>query len=345
VSGDTVVLGAPLHQVGLSQEGAAYVYVGGLGRFFGKRTQTAELTPSDGATNDEFGFAVGVSGDLVVVGSLGHQVGPNEGQGAAYLFAKPGDTWKSITETEELTAPDGAASDVFGAALSISGNTVVAAAPLHRVGTNEDQGALYVLSPAPSVAIDSPADGATFTPGQAVNAAYACTATAGSTITTCLGPVASGAPIDTSGLGPHTFTVTAATSDGVTATRGVSYTVVRAAVRAAPPSITAVRQSASVWRERGKHARGAGRRKRPVGTTFSFRLDQPATVALRFKRRGHKAGTLTRAGHAGANHVRFAGRLSAKKRLAPGRYTVRITATNSAGRRSSSRRLKFRIAK
>ena len=37
-----------------------------------------ELTASDGATNDEFGFSVAVSGDTVVVGAPYAEVGANE---------------------------------------------------------------------------------------------------------------------------------------------------------------------------------------------------------------------------------------------------------------------------
>src|SRR5205823_1216513 len=49
-------------------------------------TQTAKLTASDGATNDDFGTSVGVSGDTVVVGAFLADVGANPNQGAVYVF-------------------------------------------------------------------------------------------------------------------------------------------------------------------------------------------------------------------------------------------------------------------
>jgi hypothetical protein len=61
----------------------------------------------------------------------------------------------------------------------------------------------------PTVIVSSPATGSVFTVGGLVLANYSCSDEAGgSGLATCIGPVASGAPIDTS-LGTHTFSVTA----------------------------------------------------------------------------------------------------------------------------------------
>ncbi|HEV7460052.1 MAG TPA: hypothetical protein VGN78_05925 [Solirubrobacteraceae bacterium] len=43
--------------------------------------------------------------------------------------------------------------------------------------------------------------------------------------------------------------------------------------------------------------------------------------------------------------MRFQGRITRRKKLKPGRYTLVITATNSAGQRSLPRSLTFTIAK
>jgi hypothetical protein len=56
-------------------------------------------------------------------------------------------------------------------------------------------------------------------------------------------------------------------------------------------------------------------------------------------------GTLTVTGHAGTNKVRFQGRLSRTKTLKPGRYTLTITATDSAGNRSNAKATSFTIAR
>ncbi len=371
ISGDTVVIGSPFHQVGQSKQGSAYVFVKPL---FGwpltpHATQTAELTASDGATNDRFGIAVGVSGNTAIVGSFLHQVGANAAQGAAYLFTKPGATWTDTTQTDELTAPDGAAGDVLGDTVAISGGIVVAGAPFHAVGTKKGQGVVYLFGTAPVITIGTPAGGTAFTQGDAVAASYSCTAPAGATITSCAGPVANGAAIDTTTLGQRSFTVNATDSDGLTATQTVTYTVKPASIKNAPkPSITALHQSASVWRERGKRPRTASIRNRPIGTTFSFTLNEPARVTLSFTRQlaGRKvhgqcvnrspsnkpnhrctrtiaAGTLTLPARQGANRIRFQGRVSLTKKLAPGNYKLKLSATDTAGRSTSAQPLSFTI--
>ena len=56
-------------------------------------------------------------------------------------------------------------------------------------------------------------------------------------------------------------------------------------------------------------------------------------------------GTLSFAAHAGLNKLAFQGRLTHSKKLPLGRYTLLITATNAAGRRSATRSLHFMIVK
>jgi Domain of unknown function DUF11 len=139
------------------------------------------------------------------------------------------------------------------------------------------------------------------------------------------------------------------------------------------PAVAGLSQSANKWRENNKLAQITKKKKPkkqpPVGTTFGFSLNEPAAVRLDFTQRaaGRKvskkcvpvskknrkkpkcartviAGTLAFNAHTGANRVRFAGRLSATKKLTPGRYTLTITAT-SAGLRSTPRSLSFTIVK
>ena len=79
---------------------------------------------------------------------------------------------------------------------------------------------------APSIGLTSPADGAVYTLGQSVAAAYSCAdQPGGSGVATCAGPVANGAPIDTSSFGVHTFEVTTSDRAGNSASRTVSYSV------------------------------------------------------------------------------------------------------------------------
>jgi MYXO-CTERM domain-containing protein len=138
VSGGTAIVGALDHTVGANaQQGAAYIFVQSGGTW----TQQAELTASDGAAGDEFGYSVSVSGGTAVVGAFNHTVGANAQQGAAYVFVQSGGTW---TQQAELTASDGAASDLFGISVSVSGGSAIVGADNH-VGTNAQQGAAYVF--------------------------------------------------------------------------------------------------------------------------------------------------------------------------------------------------------
>ena len=150
VSGSTAIAGAPYHN---SQQGAAYVFTQSGGTW----SQQAELTASDGATEDNFGFSVAVSGSSALVGAPYHEVGSNSQQGAAYAFVQSGSTW---TQQAELTSSDGAAGDNFGLSVAVSGTTAVAGAPDHMVGSNQDQGASYVFI---QPGIYAPANGSTLT--------------------------------------------------------------------------------------------------------------------------------------------------------------------------------------
>jgi hypothetical protein len=132
---NTVVVGASM--MGNGGPGSAYVFT----RSGSSWIQAAELTASDGAAGDLFGNSVSISGNNVVVGAYGEM----SNQGAAYVYAKPAGGWTNMTQTTKLTASDAAAGADFGddMAVSISGNTLVAGAPLAN-----GNGAAYVFGPA-----------------------------------------------------------------------------------------------------------------------------------------------------------------------------------------------------
>ena len=69
ISGSTAVVGAPVKN---SETGAAYVFV----RSGTAWSQQAELTASDAAANDRFGWSVAISGSTVVVGASGKNPTP-----------------------------------------------------------------------------------------------------------------------------------------------------------------------------------------------------------------------------------------------------------------------------
>lgn len=136
----------------------------------------------------------------------------------------------------------------------------------------------------------------------------------------------------------------------------------------AAPIITDLSQSHLGWREGNEFASLARRQKLPpVGTIFSFTLNEQASVSFSFMKHVHgrkingtceiesrgrqgilctrtiTKGTFTLTGHGGKNEVSFDGRVSDSDELGPGSYTVTITATAS-GKHSTTGTLHFTIA-
>ena len=88
--------------------------------------QLAELTASDGAAGDIFGYSAGISGRTIVAGAPLATIGVNVQQGAAYVFEGSGSNW---TQVAKLTASDGGAGDLFGHQVAISGDTIAVGSP------------------------------------------------------------------------------------------------------------------------------------------------------------------------------------------------------------------------
>jgi hypothetical protein len=140
ISGDTAVVGAYNDTVGSNaQQGSAYIFV----RSGATWSQQAQLTATDGAASDCFGYSVALAGETAVVGAPFDVVGANAQQGSAYVFTRSGTTW---SQQAQLTALDGAASDYFGFSVAISGDTAVVGAYMDDVGANGNEGSAYVFT-------------------------------------------------------------------------------------------------------------------------------------------------------------------------------------------------------
>ena len=136
ISSDTVVIGAPIANIGGSiQQGAAYVYVKPAGGWT-SMTETAKLTASDGKGNDIFGeVSAGAAGSVIFVGAPNAIVNRAHA-GAGYIYVRPSGGWKTTsTFAAKLTSTDGATGDGLGvcqsgsSCISSDGNTVLAGAP------------------------------------------------------------------------------------------------------------------------------------------------------------------------------------------------------------------------
>jgi uncharacterized repeat protein (TIGR01451 family) len=159
IAGNTVVVGArneASKATGINgnqsdnsaaKAGAAYVFVRGAGGW----SQQAYLKASNAEAGDEFGYAVAISGDTIIVGAPledGNATGTNGNQsdnstpdsGAAYVFVRNAGTW---TQQAYIKSSNPDIADLFGWSVGISGDTAVAGAWLEAskaTGVNGDQG-------------------------------------------------------------------------------------------------------------------------------------------------------------------------------------------------------------
>ncbi|MCD4825169.1 MAG: FG-GAP repeat protein [Phycisphaerae bacterium] len=139
ISEDYAVAGAYRDDDNGDNSGSAYIFK----RDGDQWTQIAKLTASDGAAGDGFGHSVAIDGDKIIVGTY-YDDDNGDNSGSAYIFELIGEVW---TQTGKITAADGAASDMFGFSVGVSGDYFFAGAP----GDDSSAGGAYVFSTTPDV--------------------------------------------------------------------------------------------------------------------------------------------------------------------------------------------------
>ena len=136
VDADTAIVGACCTDDGSDDEvGAGYAFT----RVGTTWSEQQKLTTAGAMDGDRLGYSVALEGDRAVLGAIG--AGPGL-QGAAYVFERAGTAW---SERDRLTAGDGVDGDQLGAAVALSGDTVVAGAEWHSAQLPND-GAAYVFA-------------------------------------------------------------------------------------------------------------------------------------------------------------------------------------------------------
>ncbi|MBK8698507.1 MAG: FG-GAP repeat protein [Saprospiraceae bacterium] len=139
ISGDYAAVGVEVKDVANNgDQGKVYIFK----RSGTSWTQQADFTASDGAAGDYFGRSVSISGDYAIVGADWKNVGSNNRQGKVYIFKRSGASW---TQQAGLTASDGAADDLFGRSVSISGDYATVGAAGKDIGANTNQGTVYIF--------------------------------------------------------------------------------------------------------------------------------------------------------------------------------------------------------
>jgi hypothetical protein len=138
ISGNRIVVGEPNFERNGQTPGAAYVYE--LSR--SGWTQQAQLLASDGRDFDDFGVAVAIDGDTILVAADSTD-GPMSGAvGAVYVYSWTGSEW---VETQKLIASDGARGGFYGGAVALEGDTAVIGRYWDSVGANHS-GSAYVFT-------------------------------------------------------------------------------------------------------------------------------------------------------------------------------------------------------
>ncbi|HTN91300.1 MAG TPA: hypothetical protein VL242_46845 [Sorangium sp.] len=134
---DTAVVGVNEHGERGGASGSAHVFV----RAGSAWSEQQRLAPAAGASPaDQFGAAVAISGDTIVVGAPGDDA-RGAASGAAYVFTRAGSAW---SQPKKLL-PDGeAAGDRFGSSVAISGDTIVVGADEHG-DRGAGSGAAYIF--------------------------------------------------------------------------------------------------------------------------------------------------------------------------------------------------------
>ena len=135
VDGDTAIIGAPVAD---ASAGLAYIF-----RWTGSGwIEEAALQASDRAPNDQFGIAVAIHGDTVIVGArLDDDAGTDSG--SAYIFARIGGVW---VEQAKLIGANGSTGDNFGEAVGIGPGAAIVGAALDDVGS-QSSGSAYIFAP------------------------------------------------------------------------------------------------------------------------------------------------------------------------------------------------------
>ena len=134
ISGNFAIVGAMDHNNGGSDQGAVYVFernTGGTDNW----GQFAKILPAGISDADQFGSAVAIEGDVMVVGAQGD----GSSTGAAYIFRYDGSSWN---EEAKLIGSGISGGDMFGSDVSIAaGKVIIGVGGENQSYVFEDQGA------------------------------------------------------------------------------------------------------------------------------------------------------------------------------------------------------------
>ncbi len=216
----------------------------------------------------------------------------------------------------------------------------------------------YRVGP-PTAAVRSPATGGIYTTGQSVRTSFSCTEAAGGPgITSCTDSAGdsgkagiNSGTLNTKTLGTHTYVVTAKSSDNQTGTASITYSVIQrprpvlSQLVISPRSFRATTHGSTIIHNPHRGARISYNDSQAAQASFSVYRHTGTRHCSAHPQQGCPRlafeGTFSHTDRAGANAVRFSGRLNGRA-LSPGDYQLDVTA-KVAGRRSNTATATFRI--
>lgn len=141
ISDDTVIVGASEHDhQGVGGTGAAYVFHRNSAN--GIWSEVDKLTADDADENDQFGFAVAILGDRVIVGAPFDDDAGTTG-GSAYVFQRDAGA-NTFSQDDKLTAANPTLGDQFGHSVALAGERALVGA-INDDDQAEDAGAAYLF--------------------------------------------------------------------------------------------------------------------------------------------------------------------------------------------------------
>ncbi len=132
IGGDRAVVSAVLDD---SAAGSAYLFRNEGGTW----VQEDKIQGDPVVPLDSFGAAIGMSGDVVIVGAPGDDTGGGEA-GAAYVFRRAGTSWDL---EQKLIASDASSFEFFGSSVAIAGDTAMVGSRVDDEG-GTSTGTVYV---------------------------------------------------------------------------------------------------------------------------------------------------------------------------------------------------------
>ena len=144
IDGDLAAVGLPLNNHG-NKSGTVHLFDINTGQLL------RQLIADDSQEDDRFGWSIGISGEMVVVGAPHDDNENGSDAGSVYLFDAI-----SGRQLFKMTADDGRSNDEFGRSLGISGSNLVVGAPFDDdFGSSSGAAYFFDLSvvPEPSSAV------------------------------------------------------------------------------------------------------------------------------------------------------------------------------------------------